>query len=295
VSNGPGTFVDSVIYAGSCQSTANATLSDAFINKDADAFFGFSDVVNSSYAESASNDLFDNMVTSLQNTLDAYTPVTPKTDPSPPNAAFARAGSDTLIYTANLKNGGFESGNLSGWTRTGDGRVIQKLGSFQPREGSFMGIISTGLGFTTDSGMIEQDFCFNPGDTTLSFEWNFSSEEMLEWCGQYDDPFEVHIVEYNDPLPPTVTLLMQETVDTLCASAVETSLYFDKAGPGCVESSANDCKVYSSGWRSADIDISSFALANPDREVTLIFSNTDSIDSVWDSAVLLDDIEVSGP
>ena len=60
-------------------------------------------------------------------------------------------------------------------------------------------------------------------------------------------------------------------------------------------SGGNDCLVHSTGWRAATIDISGIAAANPGQEVTIRFSNTDSADSVFDSAVLLDGIEVTGP
>jgi len=51
-----------------------------------------------------------------------------------------------------------------------------------------MALISTGLGFTTAAGSIAQPVCLPPlppGATTwtLSYDWNFFSEEFLEFCG----------------------------------------------------------------------------------------------------------------
>ena len=161
-------------------------------------------------------------------------------------------------------------------------------------------IISTGLGFTTDSGSIEQGFCLPTDATSIDFDWNFSSEEFIEWCGPqhlFDDPFEVELVT-----DAGTFLLMQETVDTLCDSVFQTTLFFDQSGPGCVPTpdvglgtGGNDCTVWSTGWNSQSIDVSAIAAANMGKGVTLRFRNFDAGDSIFDTAVTLDNVEVQQP
>jgi hypothetical protein len=187
------------------------------------------------------------LVENLDTTGDAFAVVAPKTDPTTPFATFRQSGDSNVAYDGALKNGDFETGDLTAWTRSGDGRVVVALGEFSPPQGIFMGLISTGLGFTTTSGSIEQNFCLAETATQLKFDWNFSSEEFVEWCGPqhpFDDPFEVELVTDGG-----TTTLFRETVDTLCGMVAPTGLAFDQSGPGCTPSEGvgigtggNDCR-----------------------------------------------------
>jgi hypothetical protein len=300
ISSLSGSMQNTLVYNGSCQSSANNTMSSAFIGKGAKTYYGYTRVVNSNFAQNVSNQLFNNLVVNLNNTGEAFSPVTPKVDPTTPFATFTQSGDNMLAYTGELVNGGFEKGDLTGWTRLGDGRVIATLGSYTPPEGTFMGIISTGLGFTTSSGSIAQNFCLPKTATQLKFDWNFSSEEFIEWCGAqhpYDDPFQVELTTDTG-----TTVLLHETIDTLCSSVSPTSLAFDQSGPGCTPSDGvglgtggQDCTVWSTGWRSSTIDISGLATTNNGKGVTLRFRNFDAGDSIFDSAVLIDKVEVVTP
>jgi hypothetical protein len=293
VRNLPGFFDEAVVYAGSCHGAANSTLADAFLERGAATFYGYDDAVHSDYAESAAVQLFTELSADLDTTGTAFAAVVPATDPSAPNANIVRLGAADLAYSPDLRNGSFESGTLSGWERDGDGRVIQKLGAFAPRAGEFMGIISTGLGFTTDSGAIEQGFCLDPAAATLRFDWNFSSEELVEYCNtQFDDPVVVELVVNPGQVDEDVVELFYQDVDTVCDDVNPTKLYFDQSAPGCVAGSGNDCLVHSTGWREAILDISGIAATDGGEPVVLRMSNTDSADSIYDSAVLLDGIEV---
>jgi hypothetical protein len=293
VRNLPGFFDEAVVYAGSCHGAANSTLADAFFERGAGTFFGYDNVVHSSFAENAAVQLFTELSADLDTTGTAFAAVLPATDPSAPNANVVRLGAADLAYSPDLRNGSFESGTLSGWEQDGDGRVIQKLGAFAPRDGQFMGIISTGLGFTTDSGAIEQGFCLDPAAASLRFDWNFSSEELVEYCNtQFDDPFVVEMVVNPGQVDEDVIELFYQDVDTVCDDVNPTKLYFDQSAPGCVAGSGNDCLVHSTGWREAILDISGIAATDGGEPVVLRMSNTDSADSIYDSAVLLDGIAV---
>ena len=68
------------------------------------------------------------------------------------------------ISSASLVNGGFESGNMTGWTLTGSGGVQTSVPDIGVKEGSYSGRISAGLGvdvYTT----LSQTFDLAAGDT----------------------------------------------------------------------------------------------------------------------------------
>ena len=275
-------------------------MANAFLAKGSETYYGYTRTVNSPFAQNVANQLFNKLVTNLDTTGDSFNAVTPKVDPEAPFATFTQSGDTNVIYSGALMNVSFEKGNLTSWTRTGDGRVIASLGGYTPTNGIFMGIISTGLGFTTSSGTIEQNFCLPATATQLKFDWNYNSEEFIEWCGAqwpFDDPFQVEIVTESG-----TSVIFQETVDTLCGSVSPTGLFFDQSGPGCVASDGvglgtggNDCTVWSTGWRSQTIDISAIATDNDGKGVTLRFKSFDAGDSIFDTAVLLDNIEITVP
>jgi hypothetical protein len=124
ISGLPGTFDRGIVYNGSCQSSANATLSSAFVSKGVNTYYGYTKVVNSDFAQSSANQLFGGLVTDLKTTGEAFTPVTPKVDPTAPNATFTQTGSTITAYSTQLRNGDFEDG-LESWTSSGDGRSFQ--------------------------------------------------------------------------------------------------------------------------------------------------------------------------
>jgi hypothetical protein len=207
-----------------------------------------------------------------------------------------KLGDGRVAYSGEFANGGFETGDLTGWVASGDGRVISGLGGFRPTEGKFTGLLSTGLGFTTGSGAIEQHFCLPADAKQLAFDWNFSSEEFIEWCGsQFDDSFRVEIRTDGGPGPAN---FFSESVNTLCGAVSPTTLAFDQSGPGCTPTEGvgmgtggNDCKVWSRGWQSQSIDLSPFA-SEPNKAVLLSLTTSDRGDSSFDTAVLIDNIRL---
>ena len=140
-----------------------------------------------------------------------------------------------------------------------------------------MGIISTGLGYTVETGSISQNFCVPADATTLSINWNFLSEEFLEWVGsQYQDYFQVSIIDDQG----IESVLFYKTIDMINAeyppSLVSPDIVFDQGD------------VYGTGWQFSSFDISAFA----GQGVTLVLKSGDVGDSVYDTVILLDNIPV---
>ena len=160
-------------------------------------------------------------------------------------------------------NGDFEFGNLDGWTKEGDGRSISKLSTQLPTGGSYMGIISTGLGFTTTTGKIFQSFRVENNQSTLTVKWNFLSEEFLEYINShYQDYFKV-IIKKKDG---TEIQLLDKSIDAIASDfgaqkftgaegevpqpgnlvGVSPSIVFDRGD------------VYMTNWQTSTFDITAY-------------------------------------
>jgi hypothetical protein len=143
-----------------------------------------------------------------------------------------------------------------------------------------MGILSTGLGFTQATGEISQPLCIPSGATTLSFAYNFFSEEFLEWCGSgYQDFFMVSITRRGGE----EDVLFYGAIDTYCDQVEPAGIKFDQ-GPH----DGDPVGVYKTGWLEHSVDISAYA----GQTVTIRFAAGDIGDSIYDSAILIDAITI---
>ena len=86
----------------------------------------------------------------------------PTADPVGPFAVFRRLGPDDLAHGSDFRNGSFDE-RLHSRDAAGDGRVLSMLAEHRPTEGLLMGVVSTGLGFTTSEGSLSQTFRAGPG------------------------------------------------------------------------------------------------------------------------------------
>lgn len=283
ISDLAGTFPNSVILNNSCESNKTASLSAAFTGKGAKTYYGYSKIVSSRFCVINADTLTKRLAKDLKTTGDAFMP---GNDPySANNAAFQMVGANNVHYPDELINGDFEFGKIDGWTRAGDGRVISSLGTQGPAGGSYMGIISTGLGYTTATGSIFQTFTVNQNQSTLTVKWNFLSEEFLEYISSsYQDYFKITIKDKDG----NVTTLFNKTIDGIAGmfGATKTSPgQLISVSPGIVFDQAG---VYMTGWQTSTYDISAFK----GKRITLIFAAGDVGDSIYDTAILLDDIGV---
>lgn len=210
-----------------------------------------------------------------------------------PNMAIAypilRGDSNATLMHA-LLNANFElytsaSVPPSHWGAIGDVRSVSSLGDIISPDGTSkrMAIITTGVGSKetaafldgTEGSIIYQKFVVPEYVTTLTFSYNFVSEEPMEWVGsQFDDAFGIRIVSDN----VTVVDTIYETINTSEWFPVENIDFAD-----------GDTTVYETGWFTVSVDISEYA----GKTISLCFVIYDKGDSLYDSACLLDNIVLS--
>lgn len=271
-----GSFPNSVIFNSSCNSLAYPYLSSAFFAKEAKVYLGVNNTVDADFMKTVSRQFVNNLVVDEDNAYDAYSWIPNKSDPKPPHALLVIRGKHEMHYSKDLVNGDFECGDLSGWTKLGDGRVITRLGNQFPTQGNFIGIISTGLGNTTASGQISQAFRVREHQTNLHIKWNFFSEEFMEYVGsQYQDYFSV-IIELDGVQNVVFIRNIDAFANQYSLSQVSPGIVFDKGD------------VYMTGWQEISLDITAYQK----KDIILRLQIGDVGDSVYDSAVLLDEIYV---
>ena len=279
-----GKFPNSVIFNGSCESTIAPDLGNAFIGKGAKTYYGFNKVVNVTFCAQAADSAVKRLAKDLKNTGEAFIG---GSDPESPNAVYEIKGENDIHYPDDLINGDFEFGKIDGWTKVGDGRVISQLATVNPTGGSYMGIISTGLGYTTATGSIFQTFTVKNTESTLTIKWNFLSEELLEYIGSsFQDYFKV-IIKADDG---TENILISKTIDGIAAQFGATK---EPPNPGNLISVSPGIvfdrgDVYMTGWQTSTFDVTAYR----GKRITLILAAGDVGDSIYDTAILLDDISI---
>lgn len=302
----PGT----IVYNGSCRSAYNDSMSDAFLNNGASAYYGYTDYVKLAYDQVIAPFVFNALNNENMTTGQAFEAAVAAHGANDGLAAFVMKGSNIGTKTEGVINGTFENGKWTGWNGNGDVRVISKLGPLKPTEGNYMAIISTGLGFeNNDKGgydynsdsYIEQSFMVPAGATTLSFDYNFISEEPKEFVGtKYNDTFRATVTSsvYINPASlvtshlnggPTVTSSVygQESVIVGKESINESTAYWIDANKVDVNFYGGDDTAYMTNWKHVQFDVSQFAGKG---SIVLRFHVWDQGDSVFDTAVLIDNV-----
>ena len=271
-------FPNSIIQIAACDVSANNIWPLAFMESGVGYLTTFDGSVTVDFANEASLAFWSNLLENGDRSGAAYE-ASPQVDPGHRHAAFTATGNPMLFYGQELQNGGFELGTLAAWDVAGDGRVISRLDDQLPIDGNAMGIISTGLGYTLNTGEINQVVCVPATATQLSFHYNFFSEEFLEWCGSgYQDYFQVSVIDGVG----TETVIFYIEVDNMCDSVYPANIQFDQGPLG------DDNGVYYTGWRQLGLDLTPWA----GQTVTLRFAAGDIGDSIFDSAILIDAISI---
>ncbi len=183
-----------------------------------------------------------------------------------------------------IRNGGFERGDLTSWAMSGNGAAVQSLVAsgavINPTEGLWMADINTSnLAVGQIGTSLTQRFTVPAGVTTLTFDFNFVSEEFPEWVGS----------QYNDAFTAVVTTPNGETTfaQTSVNSAVNVGLIGDCNFP------AGDTTCGQTGWLQGTVDLSAFSGIAAPINVDLIFSALDAGDNIYDTHVLVDNMRFS--
>ncbi|PSV53614.1 choice-of-anchor L domain-containing protein [Photobacterium sp. GB-1] len=274
------TMPKSLVVLSACRSVYNNSLANVFLSKGAGAVIGYDDYVLSSYAQDTTNAIISDMLENDSTLKEAFDVAVNKhgiSDNSSDEAFIRMRGEEDLkLSSGSFDNLSFEQGELNAWAKKGDGRIITNLGGTKPLDGQFVGVVSTGLGYTNELGSIEQSACLDKNVTTLNFDWKFYSEEFLEYCGTgFDDSFTLNVCEEGT----TNCASFETSVNKLCENQevlVESDVSFDQGG------------VYNTPWIKEQLDVS--ALAN--KRVKLTIEAIDKGDTEYDSAILIDNIEV---
>lgn len=274
---------NTLVYMSICQGVATDGLANAFIASGAGAFLGFTDIVDASYAYNTGKTFFQSMIAgkTVKDALKDATDAHGLNDGGNTPAAFVyRGNGDLVLERLGLQNGGFEE-NLKYWEENGgDIRIISQLAGLTPQEGSYMAILSSGLGSVSDSeAIITQQFKIPSGTTNLSFMYNVVSEEPEEWVGtEFDDKFRVVLIDENG----NETQLAYETVNTSSWSPVTGS----QSDGGMFD--GGDETAYHTGWKMIDHAVQDLE----GKTVTLKFRVWDVGDSIYDTAALIDKIKL---
>jgi hypothetical protein len=175
-----------------------------------------------------------------------------------------------------FNNVGFETGNLSNWAPNGDSRIITSLGPLSPTEGSFMAIISTGLGAASGSNsMISQSICYGKAGGTLKFDYDLISEEPMEYLNsEYDDRMDVFLV-------------IDGQERKILSKGVNDSAWLPT--PIAIDFAGGDSTTYHTGWQTASIQLTDVTSG---AQLVLRFNVTDIGDSSYDTAAIIDNIRV---
>ena len=285
-------FPGSIVYLGACRSLYNGSLAVQLYGNGAEAVVGYQDYVSSEFAAKQGLEFWKRLGegSSVNQALQDK-----QLDPQWGGRMRMLGNPKSNANDSDLINPSWDLGKLTGWKKVGDGRVISRLGVSVPVAGKFMGIVSTGLGFTTQTGSLEQPFCVGPGKSKLCFFWKFYSEEFLEFCAStYQDKFKATLV--GKAGQKTITDVW---VDALCP--------YDCGGKSPCQPGDASCKcgqkwetltpsdvsfdkggVHMTPWVESCTDIGAFV----NKPATLKFFTSDTGDSIYDTAVLIDKVTI---
>lgn len=276
-----GSFPNSVVFLSTCRSSYNFTMASAYLSKGAKAFLGFNEYVWADYAGKIGDELIKSFLEKGKTIGEAWAEATNIHGANDGDGGgYVPAWYDIWGWT-NLKMGGIELQNegfeerLVGWNTEGDARVITSLGALKPQEGKRMGIISTGLGSVSDSNSaVTQTLCVTEGKLSISFKYNFVSEEPMEYYGSaYDDSF-------------VATVYINGTATTLVRRSINNSSWHPIGG---INFAGGDITTYYTGWATISKDLGNVKQGDI---VKIDFRVGDRGDSAYDSAALVDAVKL---
>ncbi len=278
-------FPNSLVQLCACQGMTGSLAGD-LIMAGAGYVCGFDRAVGVAHAGELTRQFWTAVIAGGEPSGPAHDGVNPQIDPGHLGAEFTALGNEDLVFAEGLANGDFEQGSLAAWTALGDARVITELGEAEAT-GAFMGIISTGLaGSGVEYGELSQQLCLAPAAASLELDFDFFSEEFLEFCGdEYQDWCEISII----PDEGVESILYFADIDDFCDAVLPADVIFDVGPSGDPDDPYYDpVGVYHTGWRHLSLDIAAFA----GETITLRLRIQAAGDGHYHSAMLLEEIHL---
>ncbi len=179
-------------------------------------------------------------------------------------------------------NGGFETGDFTGFVPIGGFAIITSLGPLTPTEGQFMAFLTTGLNAFTGlnaelnnvggsfSTLTTEPFLLAAGVDTISFDFNFLSDEFPIFVGSV----------FNDNLEVTISDTQGNELVFQELASVNSSTFIDITGTGTGFNGMT-------GFETTELDVSQFVGTG---ELTLDFQISNVTDTANDSGLLLDNL-----
>ena len=274
----------SFVYLGACRSLWNGTLAMELFAAGARAIAGFTGLVTNSFAYEQGSKLISALVEEQKLTEFA---MPYGEDPTYAGTILSLFGATNLnVYDSNILNPSWETGDLTGWLKDGHGQVASRLGGTEPVEGKFMALMSTGMGYTLQTGGIEQVFCIPDHVSQISLYWKLYSEEFKEWCGsEYMDTFQVTLESDAGGIT-----LVDTWIDALCPPGEEGCF---NCGSQYTSLTASDVEfdqgdVWNIEWQKVEMNVAALAGGGP---VTMRFFTGDVGDSIYDTVVIVDTVK----
>ncbi len=287
----------SFIYAENCEfygnnGNINYAFATALTSLGAESVIGFHNSVMADYSRDLMKKYVDELIDG-ETTFDAFTIAkdiygeddyfTGRESYGPTAYPIFTGNKDSKLMDSEFKNGSFEENPaLSSWKKSGDVRLISKLGALTPRHQNKMSILTTGIGSgtsdykeATEGSVLYQTFKVPSDVTTLIFEYDVISEEPSEYVNtEFDDKFVAEIISLEEG--NTIQIAMESVND---------SEWFTISG---IDFDGGDKTTYHTGWKTRSCDLSAYR----GKLITLRFIVYDVGDSMYDTAALIDNITI---